>query len=261
MICRHPRWVNHPVRGEVRSSSVPPPCGAGAAGAGRQSGGVRVPGEGGSYEIRVRGAPERVAGGRLRGHARLGRAGGAGGDGAPAPSRTRPPCTGCSTASRPSACGWSRSADSRTRRPNRRSPVPQAEASAPVHAVLSRSRAGSRRLPAGACARRRPRSPQSPRRGGRHEPPHPWKYCRCCSLKGSPSRGRVSSIVVSQVRAPGSTMLLITKSLPADVPATSGLEMVKFIIASVWRSKTGHPAGRSRRGDRGHRRRNSSRAR
>src|SRR5215218_3873130 len=61
-----------------------------------------------------------------------------------------------------------------------------------------------------------------------------WKYCRCCSLNGSPSRGRVSSILVSQVRAPGSTMLLITKSFPADVPATLGLEMVKLIIASVW---------------------------
>ena len=59
--------------------------------------------------------------------------------------------------------------------------------------------------------------------------------------------GRVSSIVVSHVRVPGSTTLLITKSFPADVPATSGLEMVKFIIASVWRSKTTHPAGRSRR--------------
>ena len=30
-----------------------------------------------------------------------------------------------------------------------------------------------------------------------------WKYCRCCSQKGSPSRGRVSSILVSQVRALG----------------------------------------------------------
>ena len=73
-----------------------------------------------------------------------------------------------------------------------------------------------------------------------------WKYCRWRSLNGSPSRGRVSSIVVSQVRVPGSTTLLITKSFPADVPATSGLEMVKSIIASVWRSKTSHPAGRSR---------------
>jgi hypothetical protein len=42
-----------------------------------------------------------------------------------------------------------------------------------VDAVQSRSRAGSRRLPAGACTPRRPRSPRSPRRGGRHEPPHP----------------------------------------------------------------------------------------
>jgi hypothetical protein len=42
-----------------------------------------------------------------------------------------------------------------------------------VDAVQSRSRAGSRRLPAGACTPRRPRSPRSPRRGGRHEHPHP----------------------------------------------------------------------------------------
>src|SRR4029453_6577224 len=40
----------------------------------------------------------------------------------------------------------------------------------------------------------------------------------------SPSRGRVSSIVVSQGRAPGSTMLLITKSFPADVPVTRASE-------------------------------------
>jgi hypothetical protein len=42
-----------------------------------------------------------------------------------------------------------------------------------VDAVQSRSRAGSRRLPADACTPRRPRSPRSPRRGGRHEHPHP----------------------------------------------------------------------------------------
>jgi hypothetical protein len=42
-----------------------------------------------------------------------------------------------------------------------------------VDAVQSRSRAGSRRLPAGACTPRRPRSPRSPLRGGRHEHPHP----------------------------------------------------------------------------------------
>ena len=71
-----------------------------------------------------------------------------------------------------------------------------------------------------------------------------WKYWRWCSVKGSPSRGRVSSILVSQVRAPESTTLLITKPFPADTPRTSGWAMVKFIIASVWRSKTSHPAGR-----------------
>ena len=42
-----------------------------------------------------------------------------------------------------------------------------------VDAVLSRSRAVSRRLPADACTPRRPRSPRTPRRGGRHEHPHP----------------------------------------------------------------------------------------
>ena len=50
-----------------------------------------------------------------------------------------------------------------------------------------------------------------------------WKYCRCRSQKGSPSRGRVSSTRVSQVRAPGSTTLLITKSFPAASPATTAL--------------------------------------
>ena len=49
-----------------------------------------------------------------------------------------------------------------------------------VDAVQSRSRAGSRRLPAGGCTPRRPRSPRSPRRGGRHEHPH-----RCGSTAGA----------------------------------------------------------------------------
>ena len=114
-------------------------------------------------------------------------------------------------------------------------------------AVRSRSRAGSRRLPA--CVYSSPTAVTAKPASWREARTSAsvWKYCRCCSLNGSPSRGCVSSIVVSQVRAPGSTMLLITKSFPADVPATLGLEMVKFIIASVWRSKTNHPAGRSRR--------------
>ena len=50
-----------------------------------------------------------------------------------------------------------------------------------------------------------------------------WKCCRCCSVKGSPSRGRVSSILVSQVRAPGSTTLLITKSFPARLTRDRGV--------------------------------------
>ena len=41
-----------------------------------------------------------------------------------------------------------------------------------------------------------------------------------------------------------STVLVITNSFPADSPATTGLAMVKSIIASVWRSKTSQPAGR-----------------
>ena len=50
---------------------------------------------------------------------------------------------------------------------------PPAQTITSADAVQSRSRAGSRRLPADACTPRRPRSPRSPRRGGRHEPPHP----------------------------------------------------------------------------------------
>jgi hypothetical protein len=49
-----------------------------------------------------------------------------------------------------------------------------------VDAVQSRSRVGSRRLPAGGCTPRQPRSPRSPRRGGRHEHPH-----RCGSTAGA----------------------------------------------------------------------------
>jgi hypothetical protein len=50
---------------------------------------------------------------------------------------------------------------------------PPAQKITSADAVQSRSRAESRRLPAGACTPRRPRSPRSPRRRGRHEHPHP----------------------------------------------------------------------------------------
>jgi len=42
-------------------------------------------------------------------------------------------------------------------------------------------------------------------------------------------------------------VLLITKRFSAAAPVTTGFEIVKRIIASVWRSKTSHPEVRRRR--------------
>ena len=76
--------------------------------------------------------------------------------------------------------------------------------------------------------------------------PSAWNHCRCRSLNGSPSRGRATSIVVSQVRASGRPSLVITNSLPAASPATTGFATVKPSSRRCGGRTRATPPGRSR---------------